>query len=167
MKKNDVIAIIIIILFIILAAVSFGIWKLVSMAKNHMSPDLIEEASKLSIDDLDTDKSASTISRYQEFPYAHFHSSKTKPDPDGMNKTSPEYQEGVRKAIKALEEKYLEVYQDYQASKNDLILLIEEHEEHSWNEFILDPSRVHALWRRGNWRASTLSLAFAISTMGF
>ncbi|KAF4447013.1 hypothetical protein F53441_9411 [Fusarium austroafricanum] len=37
MKKNDVIAIIIIILFIILAAVSFGIWKLVSMAKNHMS----------------------------------------------------------------------------------------------------------------------------------
>uniref|UniRef100_A0A0D2XGH8 Uncharacterized protein n=1 Tax=Fusarium oxysporum (strain Fo5176) TaxID=660025 RepID=A0A0D2XGH8_FUSOF len=130
-------------------------------------PDLIEEASKLSIDDLDTDKSASTISRYQEFPYAHFHSSKTKPDPDGMNKTSPEYQEGVRKAIKALEEKYLGVYQDYQASKNDLILLIEEHEEYSWNEFILDPSRVHALWRRGNWRASTLSLAFAISTMDF
>ncbi|KAF4345708.1 hypothetical protein FBEOM_366 [Fusarium beomiforme] len=37
MKKNDVIAIIIIILFIILAAVSFGIWKLVAMAKNHMS----------------------------------------------------------------------------------------------------------------------------------
>ncbi|KAG8671643.1 hypothetical protein FPOAC1_004895 [Fusarium poae] len=37
MKKNDVIAIIIIILFIILAGVSFGIWKLVSMAKNHMS----------------------------------------------------------------------------------------------------------------------------------
>ncbi|UZP37736.1 hypothetical protein NXS19_005552 [Fusarium pseudograminearum] len=36
MKKNDVIAIIIIILFIILAGVSFGIWKLVSMAKNHM-----------------------------------------------------------------------------------------------------------------------------------
>ncbi|EWZ87532.1 hypothetical protein FOXG_03021 [Fusarium oxysporum f. sp. lycopersici 4287] len=84
-----------------------------------------------------------------------------------MNKTSPEYQEGVRKAIKALEEKYLGVYQDYQASKNDLILLIEEHEEYSWNEFILDPSRVHALWRRGNWRASTLSLAFAISTMDF
>lgn len=37
MKRNDVIAIIIIILFIILAAVSFGIWKLVNMAKNHMS----------------------------------------------------------------------------------------------------------------------------------
>ncbi|KAJ4234262.1 hypothetical protein NW759_001256 [Fusarium solani] len=37
MKRNDVIAVIIIILFIILAAVSFGIWKLVNMAKNHMS----------------------------------------------------------------------------------------------------------------------------------
>ncbi|RKK16082.1 hypothetical protein BFJ66_g651 [Fusarium oxysporum f. sp. cepae] len=174
MKKNDVIAIIIIILFIILAAVSFGIWKLVSMAKNHMSVTGSGTSSSHSsrdiadyIDDLDTDKSASAISRYQEFPYAHFHSSKTKPDPDGMNKTSPEYQEGVRKAIKALEEKYLGVYQDYQASKNDLILLIEEHEEYSWNEFILDPSRVHALWRRGNWRASTLSLAFAIITMDF
>lgn len=37
MKKNDVIAIIIIILFILLAGVSFGIWKLVSVAKGHMS----------------------------------------------------------------------------------------------------------------------------------
>ncbi|KPM35526.1 hypothetical protein AK830_g11031 [Neonectria ditissima] len=37
MKKNDVIAIIIIILFILLAAVSFGIWKLVSVAKKSMS----------------------------------------------------------------------------------------------------------------------------------
>ncbi|CAM1502294.1 Fc.00g042780.m01.CDS01 [Cosmosporella sp. VM-42] len=37
MKKNDVIAIIIIILFILLAAVSFGIWKLVAVAKGHMS----------------------------------------------------------------------------------------------------------------------------------
>ncbi|KAF7553831.1 hypothetical protein G7Z17_g3347 [Cylindrodendrum hubeiense] len=37
MKKNDVIAIIIIILFILLAGVSFGIWKLVSVAKKSMS----------------------------------------------------------------------------------------------------------------------------------
>ncbi|KAM5346597.1 hypothetical protein ACJ41O_009602 [Fusarium nematophilum] len=37
MKRNDVIAVIIIVLFVILAGVSFGIWKLVSMAKGHMS----------------------------------------------------------------------------------------------------------------------------------
>ncbi|KAF4972329.1 hypothetical protein FZEAL_9617 [Fusarium zealandicum] len=37
MKRNDVIAIIIIILFVLLAGVSFGIWKLVSMAKNHQA----------------------------------------------------------------------------------------------------------------------------------
>ncbi|KAH8729567.1 hypothetical protein BGZ61DRAFT_529754 [Ilyonectria robusta] len=37
MKKNDVIAVIIIILFVLLAAVSFGIWKLVSVAKKSMS----------------------------------------------------------------------------------------------------------------------------------
>lgn len=37
MKKNDVIAIIIIILFILLAAVSFGIWKLVNVAKSSMT----------------------------------------------------------------------------------------------------------------------------------
>ncbi|KAI5464612.1 hypothetical protein BGZ63DRAFT_421618 [Mariannaea sp. PMI_226] len=37
MKKNDVIAVIIIILFLLLAGVSFGIWKLVTVAKNSMT----------------------------------------------------------------------------------------------------------------------------------
>ncbi|KAF5546828.1 hypothetical protein FNAPI_8696 [Fusarium napiforme] len=187
MKKNDVIAIIIIILFIILAAVSFGIWKLVSMAKNHMSvtgsgtssshssrdiadylvnssdisntslqenyyiqittmadpsflmPDLIEKVSKLNVDDLDTNKRTSNISRYQEFPYAHFYNFKNTRGPDGLKKTSTEYHERVRKALKALEGKYVEVYQDYQAWMNELILIIEKDDQHRWNSFIMDP----------------------------
>ncbi|TLS30016.1 hypothetical protein PpBr36_03333 [Pyricularia pennisetigena] len=36
-KQNDVIAIIIIILFIVLAGISFGIYKLVSMARSSVS----------------------------------------------------------------------------------------------------------------------------------
>ncbi len=36
-KKNDVIAIIIIVLFIILALVAFGIWSLVHKARRSMS----------------------------------------------------------------------------------------------------------------------------------
>ncbi|KAH7168562.1 hypothetical protein DER46DRAFT_679941 [Fusarium sp. MPI-SDFR-AT-0072] len=105
-----------------------------------LMPDPIEKASKLSIDDLDTNKSASSISRYQEFPFAHFYSNVFKsPDPLELKKTSPEYLGRIRKAIKALEGKYLEVYQDYQAWKNDLILMIERDGQHSWNNFILDP----------------------------
>ncbi|KAH7265379.1 uncharacterized protein BKA55DRAFT_558865 [Fusarium redolens] len=104
-----------------------------------LMPDLIEQASKLSIDDLDTDQSASSISRYQKYPYAHFYSFRTLPDPREMNKSSPEYHERIRKAIKALEEEYLEVYQEYQAFKNILILMVETDDQHSWNEFILDP----------------------------
>ncbi|KAF5240925.1 hypothetical protein FANTH_9354 [Fusarium anthophilum] len=143
MKKNDVIAIIIIILFIILAGVSFVIqtWlAVIAMThnSNFLMPDLIEKASKLSIDDLDTHKCVSSISRYQEFPYAHFYD-----DPfrrrDCPDKTSPEYHERVRKALKALEGKYLEVYQDYQTWKNEVILMIERGDQHSWNNFILDP----------------------------
>lgn len=37
MKKNDVIAVIVIILFILLAGVSFGIWKLVNVAKGSLN----------------------------------------------------------------------------------------------------------------------------------
>ncbi|KAF5978342.1 hypothetical protein FCOIX_5995 [Fusarium coicis] len=81
-----------------------------------LMPDLIEKASKLSTDNLDTNKSVSSISRYQEFPYARFFSGPFK-NCDGPGKTSPEYHERVRKALKALEE-------------ND---------QHSWNSFILDP----------------------------
>ncbi|KAF4487798.1 hypothetical protein FAGAP_11344 [Fusarium agapanthi] len=122
MKKNDVIAIIIIILFIILAGVSFVLQTWLAMrAMTHNSdflvPDLIEKASKLSIDDLDTNKSVNSISRYQEFPYAHFYAGRFK-GRDRPDKTSPEYYERVRKALKALKGKYL---------------------EHSWNNFILDP----------------------------
>jgi hypothetical protein len=36
-KKNEVIAIIIIVLFTVLALVSFGIWKLVNVARNSLS----------------------------------------------------------------------------------------------------------------------------------
>ncbi|PNP82420.1 hypothetical protein FNYG_04129 [Fusarium nygamai] len=104
-----------------------------------LMPDLIEKASRLSIDDLDTNKSTSSISRYQEFPYAHFYRFKNTRDPDGLKKTSPEYHERVRKALKALEEKYLEVYQGYQTWKDDLILEMEKDDQHSWNNFILDP----------------------------
>ncbi|KAF5611298.1 uncharacterized protein FSUBG_2403 [Fusarium subglutinans] len=39
----------------------------------------------------------------------------------------------------ALEGKYLEVYQDYQAWKNEVILMIERDDQHSWSNFILDP----------------------------
>lgn len=36
-KKNEVIAIIIIVLFTVLALVSFGIWRLVNVARNSLS----------------------------------------------------------------------------------------------------------------------------------
>ncbi|KAF5669722.1 hypothetical protein FDENT_11468 [Fusarium denticulatum] len=87
-------------------------------------PDLIEKASKLSIDDLDTNKSISSISHYQEFPYARFFSGPFK-NRDGKPS--------------ALEEKYLEAYQDYQTWKNEVILMMEKDDQHSWNSFILDP----------------------------
>ncbi|KAF5621868.1 hypothetical protein F52700_10741 [Fusarium sp. NRRL 52700] len=103
-----------------------------------LMPDLIEKASKLSIDELDTNKCTSSISRYQEFPYAHFYSGAFK-RMGGPDKASPEYHERVRKALKALEGKYLEVYQDYQTWKNEVILMIERDDQHSWNHFILDP----------------------------
>ncbi|KAI1017751.1 hypothetical protein LB504_004102 [Fusarium proliferatum] len=106
---------------------------------DFLLPDLIEKASKLSIDDLDTNKSPGSISRYQEFPYAHFYTFKSNIDSVSLKKTGPEYQERVRKALKALEEKYLEVYRDYQTWKDELILEIEDHYQHSWNNFILDP----------------------------
>ncbi|KAF5719370.1 hypothetical protein FMUND_4751 [Fusarium mundagurra] len=103
-----------------------------------LMPDLIEKASKLSIDDLDTNKSVSGISRYQEFPYARFYSGAFK-NRDSPEKTSTEYHERVRKALRALEEKYLEAYRVYQTWKNELILEIEKDDQHSWNNFILDP----------------------------
>ncbi|KAG5806533.1 hypothetical protein H9Q74_008854 [Fusarium xylarioides] len=102
-----------------------------------LMPDLIEKASKLNIDDLDT-KSVSSISRYQEYPYARFYSGPFRKC-DGPEKISPEYHERVRKALRALEEKYLEAYQVYQTWKNELIVEIEKDDQHSWNNFILDP----------------------------
>ncbi|EWG38728.1 hypothetical protein FVEG_01878 [Fusarium verticillioides 7600] len=57
---------------------------------------------------------------------------------DGPEKTSPDH-ERVRKTLKALEKKYLEAYQDYQTWKNEVILMIEKDDQHSWNSFILDP----------------------------
>ncbi|CVK91605.1 hypothetical protein FPRO06_08588 [Fusarium proliferatum] len=107
--------------------------------RGYLMPDLIEKASKLSIDDLDTNKSPDSISRYEEFPYAHFYDMNKTRDPAGLKKTSPEYHERVRKALKALEEKYLEAYQVYQTWKDELILQIEDFDQHSWNNFILDP----------------------------
>ncbi|KAF5652206.1 hypothetical protein F25303_3478 [Fusarium sp. NRRL 25303] len=106
---------------------------------DFLLPDLIEKASKISVDDLDTNKSSGSISRYQKFPYAHFYTFKSDIDSVSLKKTGPEYQERVRKALKALEEKYLEVYRDYQTWKDELILEIEDHYQHSWNNFILDP----------------------------
>ncbi|KAG5750492.1 hypothetical protein H9Q69_009232 [Fusarium xylarioides] len=103
-----------------------------------LMPDLIEKASKLNIDDLDTNKSVSSISRYQEYPYARFYSGPFRKC-DGPEKISPEYHERVRKALRALEEKYLEAYQVYQTWKNELIVEIEKDDQHSWNNFILDP----------------------------
>jgi len=37
MKENDVIAVIIIVLFIVLALIAFGIYRLVTMARRNMS----------------------------------------------------------------------------------------------------------------------------------
>ncbi|KAG9499780.1 hypothetical protein J7337_008240 [Fusarium musae] len=82
-----------------------------------LMPDLIEKASKLSIDDLDTNKSVSSISRYQEFPYARFFSGPSK-NCDGPEKTSPDHEH---------------------TWKNEVILMIEKDDQHSWNSFILDP----------------------------
>ncbi|KAH7175570.1 hypothetical protein EDB81DRAFT_939709 [Dactylonectria macrodidyma] len=52
MKKNDVIAVIIIILFVLLAGVSFGIWKLVSVVKKNMSVTSGSSASSSSSNDI-------------------------------------------------------------------------------------------------------------------
>jgi len=106
---------------------------------DFLLPDLIDKASKLSIDDLDTNKSPGSTSRYQDFPYTDFYFLRSDNDPISLKKTSPEYHERVRKALKALEGKYLEVYQFYQIWKDRFILESEDYYQHSWNNFILDP----------------------------
>ncbi|KAG5912621.1 hypothetical protein E4U42_002095 [Claviceps africana] len=44
-QRNHVIAIIILVLFVLLAAVSFGIWKLVRTARREMSIESSESSS--------------------------------------------------------------------------------------------------------------------------
>ncbi|KAF9775636.1 hypothetical protein IL306_006235 [Fusarium sp. DS 682] len=108
-------------------------------------PDLIGQADKLSIDDLNTSKEASNISRYQQYPYARFNPDKTQVD--ALDKTSPEYHERIRKVINVLEEFYLEVHEEYQNRKNDIILEIEHEDQLRWNRFILNPTKYMPLDR--------------------
>lgn len=54
MKENDVIAVIVIILFILLAAIAFGIYHLVSVARRNMRGTVT--ASSESSSDLDDDR---------------------------------------------------------------------------------------------------------------
>ncbi|RGP70683.1 hypothetical protein FLONG3_7362 [Fusarium longipes] len=156
MKKNDVIAIIIIILFIILAGVSFGIWKLVSMAKNHMSATgrynecvtIEQTASKSSVNHSNTAKlnldcqeaieNPNSIARYQEYPFARFNH--VKGQPDAIDKSSPEYRQRLDKVIKSLEDSYEKTYIEYQARRADFIAELEANDQRMWNRYILNPA---------------------------
>ena len=50
-KRNDAIAIIIIVLFIVLAGVAFGIWRLVHVARRSMSVTSESSSGSSSIED--------------------------------------------------------------------------------------------------------------------
>lgn len=55
MKQNDVIAVIIIVLFIVLALIAFGIYRLVSMARANMHGTVTTTSSESSTSETTTD----------------------------------------------------------------------------------------------------------------
>ncbi|KAL4722261.1 hypothetical protein ACLX1H_010610 [Fusarium chlamydosporum] len=100
---------------------------------------LATQAAKLNLDNSEANKNSTSVSRYQNYPFARFNSEENQPDP--IDKNSSEYLERVTKVLDALEVSYQKTYTEYRISKADYIAQTEADDQRLWNHYIFNPAR--------------------------